>query len=80
MTTVGHPGLAMAVSQAARRPSTAATAASSASFTNSASPPGQASWPAWRELVREAPPAVLADTLGVSAGTAMRRAVLGGAD
>ena len=35
---------------------------------------------AWRELVREAPPAVLADTLGVSAGTAMRRAALGGAD
>jgi len=35
---------------------------------------------AWRELVREAPPAVLADTLGVSAGTAMRRAPLGGAD
>jgi hypothetical protein len=35
---------------------------------------------AWRELVREAPPAVLADALGVSPGTAMRHAVLGGAD
>lgn len=35
---------------------------------------------AWRELVREAPPAVLADALGVSAGTAMRHAFLGGAD
>src|SRR6266700_2112621 len=35
---------------------------------------------AWRELVRQAPPAVLADTLGVSPGTAMRHAFLGGAD
>jgi hypothetical protein len=35
---------------------------------------------AWRELVREAPPAVLAGALGVSAGTAMRHAFLGGAD
>lgn len=35
---------------------------------------------AWRELVREAPPAVLADALGVSPGTAMRHAWLGGAD
>ena len=35
---------------------------------------------AWRELVREAPPAVLADALGVSPGTAMRHAFLGGAD
>ena len=35
---------------------------------------------AWRELVRDAPPAVLADALGVSAGTAMRHAFLGGAD
>ncbi len=34
---------------------------------------------AWRELVRQAPPAVLADALGVSAGTAMRHAFLGGA-
>lgn len=35
---------------------------------------------AWRELVRQAPPAVLADALGVSAGTAMRHAFLSGAD
>jgi len=35
---------------------------------------------AWRELVRQAPPAVLADALGVSEGTAMRHAFLGGAD
>jgi hypothetical protein len=35
---------------------------------------------AWRELARQAPPAVLADALGVSAGTAMRHALLGGAD
>ena len=35
---------------------------------------------AWREPVREAPPAVLADALGVSPGTAMRHASLGGAD
>ena len=35
---------------------------------------------AWRELARDAPPAVLADALGVSPGTAMRHAVLGGAD
>jgi hypothetical protein len=35
---------------------------------------------AWRELVREAPPAVLAEALGVSPGTAMRHAFLGGAD
>jgi hypothetical protein len=35
---------------------------------------------AWRELVREAPPAVLADALGVSPGTAMRHAFLGGAN
>jgi hypothetical protein len=35
---------------------------------------------AWRELARQAPPAVLADALGVSAGTAMRHAVLVGAD
>jgi hypothetical protein len=35
---------------------------------------------AWRELVRQAPPAVLADALGVSAGTAMRHAFLAGAD
>ena len=34
---------------------------------------------AWRELARQAPPAVLADALGVSAGTAMRHAFLGGA-
>jgi hypothetical protein len=34
---------------------------------------------AWRELVRQAPPAVLAGALGVSPGTAMRHAVLGGA-
>jgi hypothetical protein len=35
---------------------------------------------AWRELARDAPPAVLADALGVSPGTAMRHAFLGGAD
>ena len=35
---------------------------------------------AWRELARQAPPAVLADALGVSPGTAMRHAFLGGAD
>jgi hypothetical protein len=35
---------------------------------------------AWREMVREAPPAVLADALGLSPGTAMRHASLGGAD
>jgi hypothetical protein len=35
---------------------------------------------AWRELVRNAPPAVLADALGVSPGTAMHHAFLGGAD
>jgi hypothetical protein len=35
---------------------------------------------AWRELARQAPPAVLADALGVLAGTAMRHALLGGAD
>ena len=35
---------------------------------------------AWRELVRQAPPAVLADALGVSPGTAMRHALLGGAN
>jgi hypothetical protein len=34
----------------------------------------------WRELVREAPPAVLADALGVSPDTAIRHALLGGAD
>jgi hypothetical protein len=34
---------------------------------------------AWRELVRNAPPAVLAGALGVSAGTAIRHAVLGSA-
>ena len=35
---------------------------------------------AWRELVRNAPPAVLADALGVSPGTAMRHAFPGGTD
>jgi hypothetical protein len=35
---------------------------------------------AWRELARQAPPAVLADALGVSPGTAMRHALLGSAD
>ena len=35
---------------------------------------------AWRELAREVPPAVLADALGVSPGTAMRHAFLSGAD
>jgi hypothetical protein len=35
---------------------------------------------AWRELARRAPPAILADALGVSAGTAMRHAFLSGAD
>ena len=34
----------------------------------------------WRELVREAPHAVLADALGVSPDTAIRHALLGGAD
>ena len=34
---------------------------------------------AWRELARQAPPAVLADALGVWPGTAMRHAFLGGA-
>jgi hypothetical protein len=34
----------------------------------------------WRELARQAPPAILADALGVSAETAMRHAFLGGAD
>ena len=34
---------------------------------------------AWRELARQAPPAVLADALGVSPGTAMRHAFLGSA-
>lgn len=34
----------------------------------------------WRELARQAPLAVLADALGVSPGTAMRHAFLGGAD
>jgi hypothetical protein len=35
---------------------------------------------AWRELVREAPPAVLAGALGVSPGPAVRHAFLGGAN
>jgi hypothetical protein len=35
---------------------------------------------AWRELVREAPPAVLAGAPGVSPGTALRHAFLGGAN
>ena len=35
---------------------------------------------AWRELARNAPPAILADALGVSPGTAMRHAFPGGAD
>jgi len=35
---------------------------------------------AWRQLVREAPPAVLAVALGVSPGTAVRHAFLGGAN
>ena len=35
---------------------------------------------AWRELLREAAPAVLADALGVSPGTATRHAFLGDAD
>lgn len=34
---------------------------------------------AWRELARQAPPADLADALGVSPGTAMRHALLGSA-
>jgi hypothetical protein len=34
----------------------------------------------WRELIRQAPPAVLAEALGVSPGTAMRHAFLSGAD
>jgi hypothetical protein len=42
--------------------------------------PARASRPAaWRELARQAPPAVLADALGVSPGTAMRHALLGSA-
>jgi hypothetical protein len=35
---------------------------------------------AWRQLVHEAPPAVLADALGVSPDTAVRHALLSGAD
>jgi hypothetical protein len=35
---------------------------------------------AWRELAGEAPPAVLADALGISPGTVVRHAFLGGAD
>src|SRR5262249_22268964 len=35
---------------------------------------------AWHQLVRQAPPAVLADTLGVSPETATRHALLAGAD
>jgi hypothetical protein len=35
---------------------------------------------AWHQLVRQAPPAVLADALGVSPDTATRRALLAGAD
>jgi len=35
---------------------------------------------AWRQLVREAPPAVLAEALGISAATAMRHAELAGVD
>ena len=34
----------------------------------------------WRSLVREAPPSVLAEMLGVTAGTAMRHAQAAGAD
>ncbi len=34
---------------------------------------------AWRKPARQAPPAVLADALGVSAGTAMRHAFPGSA-
>jgi hypothetical protein len=34
----------------------------------------------WRDLVRQAPPAVLAHALGVSPGIAIRHAFLGGAD
>jgi hypothetical protein len=43
-------------------------------------PAGASRLAAWRELVREAPSAVLADALGLSPGTAMRHAFLGGAD
>jgi hypothetical protein len=35
---------------------------------------------AWHQLVRQAPPAVLADALGVSPDTATRHALLAGAD
>jgi hypothetical protein len=35
---------------------------------------------AWRELARQAPPAILADALGVSPGTAIRHAFLSGAN
>jgi hypothetical protein len=34
----------------------------------------------WRTLVRDAPPSVLADLLGVTASTAMRHAQAAGAD
>lgn len=33
---------------------------------------------AWRQLVREAPPAILAEALGITANTAMRYANLAG--
>lgn len=35
---------------------------------------------AWLELVREAPPSILADALGVTANTAMRYAQQAGSD
>jgi hypothetical protein len=57
-----------------------ATADSSASFTNWASPPGQAGWPPGANSSARHHPAVLADALGVSPGTAMRHAFFGGAD
>ena len=42
--------------------------------------PARAPAPAWRQLVRQVPPAVLAQALGVSPTTAMRHADLAGAD
>ena len=43
-------------------------------------PAGASRLAAWHQLVRQAPPAVLADALGVSPDTATRHALLAGAD
>jgi hypothetical protein len=43
-------------------------------------PPGAARTGTWLQLVREAPPSVLADALGISPETAMRHASRAGAD